>query len=123
MKRMDDDSKNNVIKLGELLFGLSFVSPAHANTAPLVGRLTQQLSQAVVRNNGWGYFLSDMHQNCFRPRSAIRGLAGKQDRCWRATPWMVDVLRRAETRALDSVRCDDSYCVRVPIDVLHGRSG
>jgi len=67
--------KQNVIKLGELLYGLSFVTPAQADRGPLTRHLAQQLNSSMRKDKGWGYFLTDTEPELLPTAYALRGLA------------------------------------------------
>ena len=67
--------KQNVIKLGELLYGLSFVTTAQADRGPLVRHIAEQLRSTMRNNKGWGYFLTDSVPELLSTAYAMRGLA------------------------------------------------
>jgi hypothetical protein len=68
------EDSENVIKLGELLYGLSFVSTAQAERDRLVKHVSAKLTQALVGGNGWGYFLGDAETQLLPTAYAVRGL-------------------------------------------------
>lgn len=75
VKRMKAGSLENVIKLGELLYSLAFVSTAHTDTNRLIRHIAGLLQHAMVRDRGWGYFLGDAEPQLLPTAYAIRGLA------------------------------------------------
>lgn len=69
------DDLDNVIKLGELLYSLSFVSASQADVTGLARHLANQLQASLVDNRGWGYFLKDKEPQLLPTAYATRGLA------------------------------------------------
>ena len=65
----------NVIKLGELLYGLSFVTTAQADRGPLVQHIADRLKTCIVDDRGWGYFLDETEVELLPTAYAVRGLA------------------------------------------------
>jgi hypothetical protein len=73
---LDESSDTkNVIKLGELLYGLSFVTTAQAERDRLVKHVSATLTESLVGGNGWGYFLGDAEPQLLPTAYAARGLA------------------------------------------------
>jgi len=74
--RLDDSSDTeNVIKLGELLYALSFVTTAQAERDRLVKHVSKKLMDSLTGGNGWGYFLGDIEPQLLPTAYAARGLA------------------------------------------------
>jgi hypothetical protein len=69
------DDKQNVIKLGELLYGLSFVTAAQAERGALIRYIAEQLRSSMRNAKGWGYFLTDTVPELLPTAYAVRGLA------------------------------------------------
>jgi hypothetical protein len=67
--------KKNVIKLGELLYGLSFVTTAQAEQDRLVRHIKKLLDDSLIEGKGWGYFLGDKQVDLLPTAYAVRGLA------------------------------------------------
>jgi hypothetical protein len=67
--------KNNVIKLGELLYGLSFVTTAQAEQDRLIRHIAKLLNDSFIGGKGWGYFLNDAQVELLPTAYALRGLA------------------------------------------------
>jgi hypothetical protein len=72
-RRLSDT--DNVIKIGELLYGLSFVSAAHADRNRLTRHLAEQLQRSLIDGRGWGYFIGDADVQLLPTAYALRGLA------------------------------------------------
>jgi hypothetical protein len=66
---------DNVIKLGELLYGLSFVTAAHADRDRLIRHIAERLNASIVDGRGWGYFTGDSEAHLLPTAYALRGLA------------------------------------------------
>lgn len=66
---------SNVIKLGELLYGLSFVATAQAQRDTLVNCVAAKLKGSLIDGNAWGYFLGDTDPELLPTAFAARGLA------------------------------------------------
>jgi hypothetical protein len=74
-KQLQRDSQN-VIKLSELLFALSFVERAVAPTDTLKADLATRLQNGMIDRRGWGYFLSSGPEPELLPTAyAVRALA------------------------------------------------
>jgi len=73
-QRLEPDDMANVIKLGELLHGLSFLSAAHADTGRLAHNVASLLQRSLVDGKGWGYFLGDDKPALLPTAYAVRGL-------------------------------------------------
>lgn len=71
----DRSDTENVIKLGELLYGLSFVTTAQAERDRLVKIVSGKLNDALQNGKGWGYFLGDTEPQLLPTAYAARGLA------------------------------------------------
>jgi hypothetical protein len=71
----DRGDKENIIKLGELLYGLSFVATAQAECDRLVKHVAAKLVKSLVDNKGWGYFTDDTDPQLLPTAYAVRGLA------------------------------------------------
>lgn len=71
---LTDEDKENVIKLGELLYALSFVTPAQATREPLIHQIAEKLKSSMRKDQGWGYFLSDNVPELLPTAYALRGL-------------------------------------------------
>jgi len=69
------DDKRNVIKLGELLFGLWFITTAQAERDQLIGHIATLLQDSLIDGRGWGYFLGDKVAELLPTAYAVRGLA------------------------------------------------
>jgi hypothetical protein len=69
------DDKKNVIKLGELLHGLSYVTTAQAEQDRLIKHIARLLSDSLIVGKGWGYFLGDKQPELLPTAYAVRGLA------------------------------------------------
>jgi hypothetical protein len=66
---------DNVLKLGELLYGLSFVSASQADTGRLTRHIAGELQASLIDGRSWGYFLQDTEPQLLPTAYAIRGLA------------------------------------------------
>ncbi len=68
--------ESNVIKISEALYALSFVEPGQSVTEGLVKRLAQQLTESMIEQKGWGYFVNEDGREHILPTAyAILGLA------------------------------------------------
>lgn len=56
--RTFEDDQQNVIKLSEVLYALSFVKASRGDTATFVRELASKLLNARKENKGWPYFLT-----------------------------------------------------------------
>lgn len=56
--RTFEDDQQNVIKLSELLYALSFVKAGQGDTDTLVHAVATKLLRAQIENKGWAYFLN-----------------------------------------------------------------
>jgi hypothetical protein len=65
----------NVIKLGELLYALSFVTTAQAERDRLVNHVSKLLQGSLIGGQGWGYFLGDTEPQLLPTAYSARGLA------------------------------------------------
>jgi hypothetical protein len=72
---LKSEDKQNVIKLGELLYGLSFVTAAQADRGPLIRHIADQLLSSMRNDKGWGYFLAGSVPELLPTAYAVRGLA------------------------------------------------
>jgi len=66
---------DNVIKLGELLYGLYFVTVAQAERDRLVNSVADRLMKSLINNRGWGYFIGEESPELLPSAYAVRGLA------------------------------------------------
>jgi hypothetical protein len=114
-KRTDTE---NVIKLGELLYGLSFVRNAQAECDRLVKHVSAKLIESLIVGNGWGYFLDDGEPQLLPTAYAARGLAahGYEDEVAAPRKFLLDGLTAkgssSNSEAADlttAVAC--TYCV------------
>lgn len=72
----EEDSKQNVIKLGELLDALSYIPPAaQVDAGALIRHVSAILQRHQIRNSGWGYFIGDDVPQLLPTAYAVRGLA------------------------------------------------
>ncbi|MGA7578812.1 MAG: hypothetical protein ACLQUW_15170 [Desulfobaccales bacterium] len=69
--------ENNVIKISEILYSLSFVKKAVCPTDHIVSKLTNKLEKRCIRKEGWGFFLNSANGeiDLLPTAYAIRGLA------------------------------------------------
>lgn len=71
-----EEDDNNVIKVSETLYALSFVPAGVASTEALVQRLAGKLQLGMLRNKGWDYFLDIKSEPQPLPSAfALRALA------------------------------------------------
>lgn len=116
------EDSENVIKLGELLYGLSFVSTAQADSDRLVKHVSTRLIQSLVGGNGWGYFVGDAEPQLLPTAYAVRGLAANGYDVAAPLKFLLDRLTckddPAETEAADlTTRVACTYCLtfsRIP---------
>ena len=66
---------DNVIKLGELLYGLSFVSAVHVEGNRLARHIADQLQRSLIEGRAWGHFIGDAEVQLLPTAYALRGLA------------------------------------------------
>ena len=66
---------DNVIKLGELLYGLSFVSAVHAEQNKLARHIADKLQRSLIDGRAWGYFIGDAKAQLLPTAYALRGLS------------------------------------------------
>jgi hypothetical protein len=66
---------DNVIKLGELLYGLYFVTTAQAERDQLVQHVADWLTKSLINKKGWGYFIGEKEPELLPSAYAVRGLA------------------------------------------------
>jgi hypothetical protein len=71
--RCDIDAEN-VIKLGEILYSLSFVQTATCPTEELRKDIIKKLDKTRIRSEGWGYFLDNDTVVLLPTAYAVRGL-------------------------------------------------
>lgn len=72
--QVTDPDKKNVIKLGELLYGLSFVTTAQAPARQLAEHIAGLLMHSQIDGKGWGYFLGEQKVDLLPTAYAVRGL-------------------------------------------------
>lgn len=100
-QRLDADDMDNVIKLGELLYGLSFLSAAHADRH-LVHNIADRLQKSLVDGKGWGYFVGDKEPELLPTAYAIRGLESGGFDQTAPRKFVIDTLARRVRSSEDS---------------------
>ena len=114
---LSGNALSNIIKLGELLYALSFVTGIEAE------RLTQhviaRLESAQLRHQGWGHFLDSTKCELLPSAYAIRGLAAHGRKVTEPTEWILTSLkkrrgarRQSHADVTTAVAC--AYCLTFP---------
>ena len=92
------EDKENTIKLAELLYGLSFVTTAQADSGTLIEAIAKRLNQSIIGDQGWGYFIGDKNPELLPTAYAIRGLARNGYDTTNPRKFLLDTLsRRAQS--------------------------
>ena len=101
--QLDRDS-HNVIKISELLYGLSFVDTHTAPTEALRHTLSRELEDAKMDDRGWDFFTDFKNEVQLLPTvHAVRALASYGRRSQKSIQYIADSLHgRAEGSALSS---------------------
>ena len=76
VQRGIDRDNQNVIKVSEVLYALSFVDGSVKGREGLIGDLAEALRKGIIHGNGWDYFLDGSEKPELLPTAfAIRALA------------------------------------------------
>ena len=97
---LDDRTLDNVIKLGELLHALSFVTGAEAEQ--LAHLVIGRLQESKIQDRGWGHFLDSEEPELLSSAYAIRGLAAQNENVTGPTEWIVKSLKERRTTKFES---------------------
>lgn len=92
--------RDNVIKLGEVLFALEKVRVGVVDVGPLINHIGDRLRDGIRDGLGWGYFLSDQQSQPLPTAIALRALAVHK--------YDVDKPRAFVTKSLDRQSNSDS---------------
>jgi hypothetical protein len=105
----------NVIKLSELLYGLTFVPGPICNTEALKKDLAKRLNGGQITDQGWGYFLDSQNgePELLPTAHAVRALAKYGYDVQRPVDHLVSVLTTPSAVSPKSTRVDISVSVFV----------